>query len=177
MNESCIRFTDEQYEQLRRNYRKWWNGELDRPIVPIITTGHESARKPSLNPTLQFPTAWDFSISPEQFVDAHDWNFSTMRWHGDGFPMFPTISKTSLWVCSTASFVLPFAFVVCMAKNYCTRLWALVRCSGSMFLCRYSYIFCPIRYFYHWLSAGEKPRPALPKDGLQSVLFGCSGFA
>ena len=90
MNESCIRFTDEQYEQLRRNYRKWWNGELDRPIVPIITTGHESARKPSLNPTLQFPTAWDFSISPEQFVDAHDWNFSTMRWHGDGFPMFPT---------------------------------------------------------------------------------------
>lgn len=85
-----IRYTDEQYTRLRQTYRKWWSGELDRPIVPIVTTGHTSSRKPSSNPTLCFPTAWDFSISPEQLVDAHDWHLSTMRWHGDAFPMFPT---------------------------------------------------------------------------------------
>ncbi len=90
MNDTNIRFTDEQYEQLRTTYRKWWAGELERPIVPITTTGHESYREPSKNPTLQFPTAWDFSISPEQFVDAQDWQFSTMRWHGDAFPLFAT---------------------------------------------------------------------------------------
>ena len=90
MNESNIRFTDEQYAALRQSYRRWWANESDRPIVPIITTGHPSSRQPSPYPTLQFPTAWDFSIRPEQFVDAHDWHFSTMRWYGDAFPMFPT---------------------------------------------------------------------------------------
>lgn len=91
MNDTpCIHFTDQQYDRLRQTYRKWWNGELERPIVPIVTTGHPSSREPSPYPTLRFPTAWDFSITPEQFVDAHDWYLSTLRWHGDAFPMFPT---------------------------------------------------------------------------------------
>lgn len=83
-------FDHERYEQLRKNYRAWWSGTLRRPIVPIITGGHPSYRKPSENPMLCFPTAWDFSISPEQFVDAHDWWLSTHRWHGDAFPYFAT---------------------------------------------------------------------------------------
>lgn len=82
-------FPDERYESLRKTYRKWWADELTRPIVPIITTGHPSPRKPSENPRLAFPTAWDMSISPKQFVDAHDYRLSTMRWHGDAFPFFP----------------------------------------------------------------------------------------
>jgi len=85
-----VHFTAEQYETLRNTYRKWWAGELDRPIVPIVTTGHESNREPSKNPGLWFATAWDFSIRPEQFIDNHDAYISSMRWHGDAFPMFAT---------------------------------------------------------------------------------------
>ncbi len=85
--ENC--FPDERYESLRSTYRMWWKDRLERPIVPIITTGHPSPRKPSEYPLLAFPTAWDMSISPEKFVDAYDYHLSTLRWHGDAFPFFP----------------------------------------------------------------------------------------
>lgn len=87
---SYIHFSDEQYEHLRKTYRKWWSGELERPIVPVITVGHSSAREPSPYSQLAFHNAWDFSIAPEHFVDAYDWYLSTLRWHGDAFPIFPT---------------------------------------------------------------------------------------
>ncbi len=85
-----IHFTDEQYEALRQTYRKWWAGELGRPIVPIITLGHESNRKPSECTPLTQMTAWDFSIDPAEFIDNYDYELSTMRWHGEAFPYIPT---------------------------------------------------------------------------------------
>jgi len=84
---SVIHFTDDQYTALRSTYRKWWANELPRPICPIVTGGHPSARKPSPYPTLCFATAWDLSISPEQLIDARDWELSTQRFHGEAFPM------------------------------------------------------------------------------------------
>ncbi len=85
-----INFTDEQYENLRQTYRKWWAGELDRPIVPISTFGHESNRKPTDAPFLTTMNAWDMSIAPEEFIEAYDYHFSKMRWHGDAFPYVST---------------------------------------------------------------------------------------
>lgn len=85
-----IHFSHEQYETLRETYRKWWAGELDRPIVPIITYGHPSEIEPSKGPHIAFPTAWDFSIDPRQFIESHHAGLTTHRWHGDAFPYFPT---------------------------------------------------------------------------------------
>ncbi|MBO5220015.1 MAG: hypothetical protein J6C52_11320 [Clostridia bacterium] len=85
-------FPDERYDALRRTYRDWWADRLPRPIVPIVTYGHPSHRQPSPHPALAVSTAWDLSISPEQFVDAHDWQLSTRRFHGDAFPYFPLTS-------------------------------------------------------------------------------------
>lgn len=85
-----IHFSHEQYETLRQTYRKWWAGELDRPIVPFVTYGHPSEISPAQGPHLAFPTAWDFSIDPRQFVDTHDAALSSHRWHGEAFPYFPT---------------------------------------------------------------------------------------
>ena len=87
---SAIHFTDEQYENLRKTYRKWWAGELDRPIVPFITHGHESSVTPTKAPLLKFPTAWDFSIDPRQFIEAHTYSMSTWKFHGEAFPIFYT---------------------------------------------------------------------------------------
>lgn len=86
---ASIAFSDEQYQTLRQTYDRWWKGELGRPIVPIVTTGHPSHRQPSPFPLLNFGNAWDFSISPKAFVDAQDWALSTCRWHGEAFPLFP----------------------------------------------------------------------------------------
>lgn len=85
-----IHFSHEQYDTLRQTYRRWWNGELDRPIVPLVTYGHASEIPPSKGPHLAFPTAWDFSIDPRQFVESHHAGLTTHRWHGEAFPYFPT---------------------------------------------------------------------------------------
>ncbi len=87
---NSICFHQEDWQRLRETYRKWWAGELDRPIVPIITDGHESARGASEWPTLRFPTAWDFSIPVEGLVDACDAQLSRQRWHGEAFPFVNT---------------------------------------------------------------------------------------
>lgn len=88
MPEHSLRFSPEDYQRLKDTYRLWWKGELSRPITPIILTDQPASRKPSPHPPLSFATAWDFSISPEQFVDARDWQLSRMRWEGDTFPFF-----------------------------------------------------------------------------------------
>jgi len=81
-----ITYTKADYEKLRRTYRSWWKGELGRPIAGAVLTDQPPCRKESTNPTLQFATAWDASISPQQFIDAHDYQFSTQRYLGEAFP-------------------------------------------------------------------------------------------
>lgn len=88
-----IHFSRERFNELRETYRKWWAGELRRPIVPIFTYGHEtdpSRIDNAKGPALIFPNAWDFSITPREFVETHDAVLSDRRWHGDAFPIFPT---------------------------------------------------------------------------------------
>jgi len=90
MQPDSLHFTPEDYQRLRDTYRRWWQGSLPRPIAPILLTGQPSCRKPSPHPALSFSTAWDFSISPEQFVDARDWQLSQLRFKGDAYPFFST---------------------------------------------------------------------------------------
>ena len=85
----AIHFSKEQYTPLRATYRKWWDGELERPIVPIETHGHPSTVACS-GPLLAFPNAWDFSIDPREFVEAFDTAMDSHRWHGEAFPLFRT---------------------------------------------------------------------------------------
>ena len=85
----AIHYTHEQYEQLRHTYRQWWNGDLDRPIVPIITYGHPSEITP-VGPWLRFANAWDTTIDPREFVNAYDTGMDSHRWHGEGYPLFRT---------------------------------------------------------------------------------------
>lgn len=85
---ASVHFTKEDYLRVRNNYRKWWAGELDRPIVPIVTVGHDDYDTPVSGPEICFATAWDTSISPEQFVETHDKKLAHQRWHSDAFPNF-----------------------------------------------------------------------------------------
>ena len=85
----AIHFSKEQYAPLRATYRQWWDGELDRPIVPIETHGHPSAVACN-GPLLAFPNAWDFSIDPREYVEAFDTAMDSHRWHGEAFPLFRT---------------------------------------------------------------------------------------
>ncbi len=85
----AIHFEKEQYDALRGTYRKWWAGELDRPIVPVVTVGHPSEERVN-GPMLYFGNAWDTDIDPREFVNAFDAAVDSHRWHGEAFPMFHT---------------------------------------------------------------------------------------
>jgi len=84
-----IHISDEHYAGIRNAYRLWWENKMTCPMFGIVTEGHKPERKPSENPKLWFSNAWDMNISPEQFIDAYDWDISTKRWYGNAFPNFP----------------------------------------------------------------------------------------
>ena len=109
-----IDFTPERYDTLRQNYRRWWDGSLGRAVVALTTYGHPSPRKPSPHPMLSFDNSWDFSITPEQFIDASDYHLSTLRWHGEAFPY-----------CSMTEFGpgVMAAFLGCMPVNGSSTVW------------------------------------------------------
>lgn len=85
-NKSYIPFKRENYIKINDTYEKWWSNQLERTIVPIYFYDAESEREPSSYPGINFMTAWDFNITPEQFVDAYDWQFSKTRYYGEAFP-------------------------------------------------------------------------------------------
>lgn len=83
---ASVHYSTADYQKLRETYRLWWQGRLQRPIVPIVTTDHRSHRAESPYPLLCSATAWDPSLSPQQIIDALDYRFSTLRFHGDAYP-------------------------------------------------------------------------------------------
>ena len=38
--ETNIHFNKERFQTLKETYRCWWDGTLDRPILPIVTNGY-----------------------------------------------------------------------------------------------------------------------------------------
>jgi 5-methyltetrahydrofolate--homocysteine methyltransferase len=81
-----IRFSDKQWDTVQANYRKWWKGELGRPILPAVIHGADPGRlKPDI-PHPAFSNCADFSISPEQIIDRMDYELSCCEFYGDSFP-------------------------------------------------------------------------------------------
>lgn len=77
------------WDVIRQSYRKWWNGELGRPIFPIVFYGREPGREPSKNPILSFANCADFSFTPEQIIDRFDYDFRCCEYAGEGCPIVP----------------------------------------------------------------------------------------
>ncbi|MDR0474487.1 MAG: hypothetical protein LBH43_12540 [Treponema sp.] len=81
-----IHFSDKQWDQVIDNYRKWWKGELGRPILPLIIRGADPLRSMPKVPLLHPSNCGDFSISPEAIIDRMDYELSTYEFYGDSFP-------------------------------------------------------------------------------------------
>ena len=81
-----IDFSPQQWDQVRETYRKWWAGELDRPLVPVQLVGRDSGRPMPAAPLLTMATCADLSIPAEALVDRLDWELSRRIYLGDAFP-------------------------------------------------------------------------------------------
>ena len=81
-----IDFQFEKWNDIKQNYRKWWAGELERPLIQLTLTGADPGRSLPEIPNKSFTAFYPDAISPEQIVDRWDYNLSTCKFMGDGFP-------------------------------------------------------------------------------------------
>jgi hypothetical protein len=84
----AIHFSSQQWQLLRENAEAWWQGTLNRPLIPVTLYGYEPDRPQPPAPFLSQETCTDLRWSPEELVDRIDWEFSQVRWLGDAFPLF-----------------------------------------------------------------------------------------
>jgi 5-methyltetrahydrofolate--homocysteine methyltransferase len=84
-----IRFSDKQWDNVIDNYRKWWKGELGRPILPLIINGADPGRAMPKAPLLHLSNCADLSIPAEAIIDRLDYELSTYEFYGDSFPWVP----------------------------------------------------------------------------------------
>ncbi|MHB1457606.1 MAG: hypothetical protein ACYC0V_11895 [Armatimonadota bacterium] len=81
-----IAFTQDDWTRVQANHRKWWNGELSRPLLQFTIANRTPGRpEPSL-PNLGFTSHFDFSVNPDEIVDRWDYNLSCCNFLGDAFP-------------------------------------------------------------------------------------------
>ena len=68
----AIHFSKDRMEEVKDNYRRWWNGELDRPIVNLTLHGAHPHPSKSRAPWLSQSSCGDFRWSPEELIDTMD---------------------------------------------------------------------------------------------------------
>jgi 5-methyltetrahydrofolate--homocysteine methyltransferase len=83
-----IDFNLERWQKIQETYHAWWQGELDRPIIPVAIPNRDPGRPQPPAPMLSQATCTDFSWSPEQIVDRIDYEYSRFTFLGDAFPWF-----------------------------------------------------------------------------------------
>jgi 5-methyltetrahydrofolate--homocysteine methyltransferase len=83
-----IDFSPARWAKVKETYHSWWQGELDRPIIPVAIPNRDPGRPQPPAPMLSQANCTDFSWSPEQIVDRIDYEYSRFTFLGDAFPWF-----------------------------------------------------------------------------------------
>lgn len=82
-----MRYGEVDFGALAKTYDRWWNGELGRPIIPVIVGGADPGRPMPQAPSLGFTSAYDERFSPEQLLDRADYDFACNEYYGEAFPL------------------------------------------------------------------------------------------
>lgn len=82
----AIDFTPERWQRLKANSRRWWAGQLERPLINIYSGSRQPDRPASALPGLDRRSLYDRSISPEAVVDRWDYELAHVEFLGDAFP-------------------------------------------------------------------------------------------
>lgn len=84
----AISFASDRWKQVSTNYRRWWQGELERPLIPIVLSNRDPGRPEPATPLLTQATCHDLSIPADKLIDRIDYELSTCSYLGDAFPFF-----------------------------------------------------------------------------------------
>ncbi len=81
-----INFSNERWDKTLKTYDAWWDGKLERPLVPVILSGIDAGRPKPSAPILAQSTCHDLSIPASEIIDRLDYELSTKEFLGDSFP-------------------------------------------------------------------------------------------
>lgn len=72
-----IEFDSTRWARVKDTYRRWWAGDLERPLVAVTLHGYDAGRPAPRVPGLGFTAHYDPSICAEDIVDRWDYDLST----------------------------------------------------------------------------------------------------
>ncbi len=81
-----IQFSRDDWANIRTNYAKWWDQDLDRPLIPVRLIGKDPGRSQPNVPLLSQATCADLSIPAKDIIDRIDYELSQYEYLGDAFP-------------------------------------------------------------------------------------------
>lgn len=81
-----ICFEETRWEKIKRTYDSWWEGKLERPIIPVVLNGRDPGRPEPKAPMLTQATCADLSIPAKDLIDRIDFELSKQVYLGDAFP-------------------------------------------------------------------------------------------
>jgi hypothetical protein len=82
----AIRFSQNQWDNLKKNYDKWHRKELNRPLVPVEINTHIPDRPCPDTPLLSQANCHLTEIPAKDVIDRIDWELSQKEFLGDAFP-------------------------------------------------------------------------------------------
>ncbi len=83
-----IHFCQKDWERVIASHTAWWNGTLDRPLIScVVNNRFEPDRSAPSHGRLSQANCHDFSVSPDDVVEAEDYALSQLEFLGDSFPM------------------------------------------------------------------------------------------
>jgi hypothetical protein len=78
----CFAFTEGDWTRLENDWRAWWAGELERPLVTIAT--YDAGTHPE--PGDDFLTRFPLEKPAEEIIDYFQRRLDTLHFYGDAFP-------------------------------------------------------------------------------------------
>ena len=82
-----VHFSKERMQKVISDHDRWWRGELGRPLIRAsITDAYPRGPKPKA-PILDQSNVHDFSWTPEEIVEALEWELSSFEYLGDAYPV------------------------------------------------------------------------------------------
>lgn len=82
----AIDFSPDRWARIRDNYRLWWDGTLERPLISLTLWGRDPGRPAPKLPMHHFTALYDPAVSAEEIVDVWDYHLSCVSHLGDAFP-------------------------------------------------------------------------------------------
>ena len=81
-----IDYSRQRWKGIKENYRLWWTGQLDRPLIQLTLIGRNPGRDEPELPGYDFQSFYDLSVPAETIVDRWDYELSCLEFLGDAFP-------------------------------------------------------------------------------------------